>query len=141
MATAVESKRPPMYFCIALAGLHLHSLHLSDSKYWSLIKEWGKNSDTSVKLLNSSVLAKTSESIKPQTPGEPQLATWSSIKFWSYSTASLTQSLKKGLWALATINATRKPIICTKTSKIKAASCSLDYSINKSVQLGETVSW
>ena len=45
------------------------SHYLSDSKYWSLIKEQGRNSDPSVKLLNSSVLAYTSESIKPQAPG------------------------------------------------------------------------
>lgn len=47
----------------------------NDSKYWALIKEMEWIRDPSVELLNGSALAYTSESIKSQIPGEPQLAT------------------------------------------------------------------
>lgn len=70
------------HFFVAF-GISSH--YLGASKYWSLIKEWGRNSDPSVRLLKSSMLAYTSESIKPQTPGERRLATRSPIKVSVYS--------------------------------------------------------
>lgn len=45
------------------------SRYLAASKQWILIKEQRRNSHPSVRLLKSSMLACTTESIKPQTPG------------------------------------------------------------------------
>lgn len=55
--------------CSLLLFLGISGCYLGASKQWILIKEQGRNSDPSVRLLKSSTLACTTESIKPRTPG------------------------------------------------------------------------
>lgn len=81
------------HFFVAF-GISSH--YLGASKYWSLIKEWGRNSDPSVRLLKSSMLAYTSESIKPQTPGGATAGhkiIYQSLRVQCPHTVALTQSL------------------------------------------------
>lgn len=72
---------------------HLQRKHKLVWGVWNLrvilnSPERGESSDPAVELLNSFVLTRTAESIKPQRHGEPRLAIWSSIKvllLWSSS--------------------------------------------------------